>query len=254
MIVERGIVPKPLGARIYDAINRVDAAGDKPGASRAARLSRGREGSDGRGRAGYQPAAFRPQPAGHRRHHAAADHARRFPDRVRETQRHARGAAGARGESARRDHSGLHLGRAGAADHARALSSGYAAAFERETATRMREAYVRLNQSPLGAAAFGTSSFPVDRPRLAELLGFDGWSRIPRRQPDFADRRRRRVGRRRDRGALTLGAFIADVTAQYAQTEPWILLAEGARPAPAASCRKSAIRAAWCGCAPKPAI
>ena len=28
-------------------------------------------------------------------------------------------------------------------------------------------------------------------------------------------------------GALTIGALIADVTAQYAQTEPWILLAEG---------------------------
>jgi argininosuccinate lyase len=35
MIVERGIVPKPLGARIFDAINRVDAAGDQPGAARS---------------------------------------------------------------------------------------------------------------------------------------------------------------------------------------------------------------------------
>jgi len=35
--------------------------------------------------------------------------------------------------------------------------SGYATAFER-TATRMREAYVRLNASPLGAAALGTSA------------------------------------------------------------------------------------------------
>ena len=29
MIVERGIVPKPLGARIFDAINRVNTAGDQ---------------------------------------------------------------------------------------------------------------------------------------------------------------------------------------------------------------------------------
>src|SRR6201995_2476927 len=35
MIVERGIVPKPLGAKIVDAINKVDAAGDAPGAARS---------------------------------------------------------------------------------------------------------------------------------------------------------------------------------------------------------------------------
>src|SRR5262249_3369523 len=35
MVVERGIVPKPLGARIYDAINKVNEAGDAPGAVRS---------------------------------------------------------------------------------------------------------------------------------------------------------------------------------------------------------------------------
>src|SRR6201999_1079466 len=35
MIVERGIVPKPLGAKIHDAINHVDTAGDQPGAARS---------------------------------------------------------------------------------------------------------------------------------------------------------------------------------------------------------------------------
>ena len=35
MIVERGIVPQPLGVKIFDAINRVDAAADQPGAVRS---------------------------------------------------------------------------------------------------------------------------------------------------------------------------------------------------------------------------
>jgi Argininosuccinate lyase C-terminal len=73
MIVERGIVPKALGARIYDAINRVDAAAD--GRGTIARLPESRAGSDGGRRARYQSPAFRPQPAGHRLDHAALEHA-----------------------------------------------------------------------------------------------------------------------------------------------------------------------------------
>src|SRR6202000_938479 len=105
--------------------------------------------------------------------------------------------------------------------------SGYAAAFDRE-ATRMREAYVRLNMSPLGAAALGTSSFPVDRPRLAELLGFDApvENSLDATQISPIDGAAELAGLSPS-AALTLGTFIADVTAQYAQTEPWIILSEG---------------------------
>jgi argininosuccinate lyase len=39
---------------------------------------------------------------------------------------------------------------------------------------RLREAYLRINRNPLGAAALGTSGFAIDRKRLAELLAFDG--------------------------------------------------------------------------------
>src|SRR5205085_5427379 len=50
--------------------------------------------------------------------------------------------------------------------------SGYLGALERQ-AQRLHEAYARANLSPLGAAAVGTSSFPVDRNLLAKSLGFD---------------------------------------------------------------------------------
>jgi len=39
---------------------------------------------------------------------------------------------------------------------------------------RLRESYQRINRSPLGAAAFASTGFDIDRNRTAELLGFDG--------------------------------------------------------------------------------
>ncbi|RQG94562.1 argininosuccinate lyase [Natrarchaeobius chitinivorans] len=44
----------------------------------------------------------------------------------------------------------------------------------RRDTTRLLEAYDRINESPLGAAAFAGTTFDVDRERTAELLGFDG--------------------------------------------------------------------------------
>jgi argininosuccinate lyase len=49
----------------------------------------------------------------------------------------------------------------------------YESAVARDTG-RLLDAYSRVNESPLGAAAFAGTPFDIDRERTAELLGFDG--------------------------------------------------------------------------------
>ncbi|QZP36668.1 argininosuccinate lyase [Halobaculum magnesiiphilum] len=51
--------------------------------------------------------------------------------------------------------------------------SSYAGAVARDTA-RLLAAFDRTNESPLGGAAFGGTTFDIDRERTADLLGFDG--------------------------------------------------------------------------------
>jgi len=50
---------------------------------------------------------------------------------------------------------------------------GIAEALERDY-RRLCNAYTTINRSPMGAAAFAGTSFPIDRDRVAALLGFDG--------------------------------------------------------------------------------
>jgi len=49
----------------------------------------------------------------------------------------------------------------------------YEQAFSRDF-ERLKEAYMRVNQSPLGAAAFASTGYPINRAYTATLLGFDG--------------------------------------------------------------------------------
>src|ERR1700743_2147441 len=227
MIVERGIVPKALGARIFDAVTKVDAAGNQPGAARASdylvvekdlmaaggpdisRLHSGRSRQD-IGSPTQRLITRDDFLAAFEKLNGMRDAllalAAQAPDAIL--------PAYTWGVQAQPITLGHYI-------------SAYANAFDRQ-GTRMREAYVRLNQSPLGAAALGTSSFPVDRPRLAELLGFDapGEHCLDANQISPIDGGAELAGLATS-GALTLGTFIADVTTQYAQTEPWIVLSEG---------------------------
>ncbi len=97
------------------------------------------------------------------------------------------------------------------------------------TAERMKEAYGRLNKSPYGSAALGTSSFPVNRQRLAELLGMDGLvvNSFDATQIAAIDGGAELAGLAATT-ALTVGAFVADLTPQYTQTHPWIAMQDGA--------------------------
>ncbi len=100
----------------------------------------------------------------------------------------------------------------------------YASALAR-TGDRYREAWARVNQSALGSAALGTSSFPVNRPRLAELLGFDGniVNSFDANQLAPLDIGLD-VGSAATSGALTIGMLAADITAQYTHVRPWLTL------------------------------
>lgn len=102
----------------------------------------------------------------------------------------------------------------------------FAAAFERD-AERMHQVYTRLNRSPLGAAALATSGFPIDRERLADLLGFDAVvensydanlvssvdSKI-----EFANAL--------STSAIPVGQLMQNLHTQYQNPVPWITLTE----------------------------
>ncbi len=102
-----------------------------------------------------------------------------------------------------------------------------AAALARAT-QRLREAYQRINRNPLGAAALATSSFPIDRNRLAALLGFDGLLENAYDANHLAPvDSALDVASALSIAAVQIGQFAQDMHTQYADPMPWFLLASG---------------------------
>jgi argininosuccinate lyase len=220
MVVEQSIVPSALGARIAEAIAKVIAAGHQPNAARpadylvleaalieaggpdATRVHSGRSRQDigaTIGRLYLRDDLLAVLDA--------LNSARNALLTLAETHADAIVPAYTWGVQAQPTSFGHWLG-------------AYAAALSR-AAERLRQAYTRVNLCPLGSAALGTSSFPVNRPRLAELLGFDGVAEnsLDATQIAPADLRAEATQAAATSG-LTVGMLLADITQQYAQTRP----------------------------------
>lgn len=104
---------------------------------------------------------------------------------------------------------------------------GHAAGLERD-AQRLREAYARIDRSAMGTTVLNGSSWPLNRRRMADYLGFAGTvdnaydaSQISSMEHPVE------VGAVVTAIALHAGHFIEDVMVQYAAPRPWMLLAEG---------------------------
>lgn len=105
--------------------------------------------------------------------------------------------------------------------------TGYVQALDR-AAERVKVLYDEVNLSPLGSAALGTSSFPIDRERLSELLGFGGAleNSLDANQLSRIDTGAVAVGVANSM-ALTVGTLLSDIEAQYRFTSPWLILKAG---------------------------
>lgn len=104
--------------------------------------------------------------------------------------------------------------------------TAFAAALGRD-AERLRQSFARLNQSPLGAAALGTSGFAINRPRLAELLGFDGvvTNSYDANLVSSVDSKIE-FANALAVSAIVIGQLMENLHTQYHGPRPWFMLAE----------------------------
>lgn len=104
---------------------------------------------------------------------------------------------------------------------------GHAAGLERH-AQRIREAFARVDRSPMGTTVLNGTSWPLNRVRMAGYLGFaatvdnayDAAQISSTEHPVEAAAIVTAI-------ALQAGSFVEDVMTQYAQARPWMLLQEG---------------------------
>ena len=103
----------------------------------------------------------------------------------------------------------------------------YEESFERDQ-QRVNEAYRRLNLSPMGAGVMSNSIWPLNRARLAQLLGFDG---IVENSMDanlvIPFDNQLEATAIANSAAVRIGAMMQDLHTQYAEVRPWLLLQEG---------------------------
>ncbi len=104
----------------------------------------------------------------------------------------------------------------------------YAASFDRD-AERIHDLYKRLNRSAMGSAVLANSIWPLDRKRMADLLGFDGIieNALDASQVAPSDISLEAAAIA-ESSAIRIGAMLNDIHTQYHQTRPWLLLREGA--------------------------
>ncbi|MBO1113586.1 argininosuccinate lyase [Bordetella petrii] len=104
---------------------------------------------------------------------------------------------------------------------------GHAAGLDRD-AQRIREAYARIDRSPMGTTVLNGTSWPLDRKRMAQYLGFAALvdNAYDASQISSMDQPVE-VASIVTSIALHTGNFVEDVMTQYAQSRPWILLEEG---------------------------
>ena len=104
---------------------------------------------------------------------------------------------------------------------------GHVAGLDRD-AQRLREFYDRLDRSPMGTTVLNGTSWPLNRERMADYLGFgstvdNAFDAVQVSAGEMMVE----LGALATSIALHAGHFIQDIMVQYGQPRPWILLQEG---------------------------